>query len=64
MFFSLNIPPLRERKRRHKGNISESFLKSFDYKKFKSNEALWSEIIDELENYEIKGNIRELQNYA
>ena len=57
----LNIPPLRERKEDIR-EISESFLKSFDYKKFKSNEALWSEIIDELENYEIKGNIRELQN--
>lgn len=57
----LKIPPLRSRKEDIK-EIAESFLKSFNYKKYKSNEALWSEIIDELENYEMKGNIRELQN--
>jgi len=57
----LKIPPLRKR-REDIREIAVEFLKGFDYKKYKSNEALWSEIIDELENYEMKGNIRELQN--
>ncbi|MBR5467623.1 MAG: sigma 54-interacting transcriptional regulator [Firmicutes bacterium] len=57
----LKIPPLRKRKEDIR-EIAEEFLKNFDYKRYKSNEALWSEIIEELENYEMKGNVRELQN--
>ena len=42
--------------------IAVSFLKASDYKNYKSNEAMWHEIIDELSRYDLRGNIRELQN--
>lgn len=66
LFYRLNvleliIPPLRERKEDIK-EIAVSYLRTFNYKSYKSNQALWEEIIEELEKYELRGNIRELQN--
>lgn len=66
LFYRLNvlelkIPPLRERKDDIK-EISVEYLRSFNIRSYRANEALWNEIIDELEKYELKGNIRELQN--
>ena len=66
LFYRLNvlelkIPPLRERQEDIK-EISFDYLRSFNYKSFKSNEALWERIVDELDKYEMRGNIRELQN--
>ena len=57
----LKIPPLRNR-REDIAEIAVSFLKASDYKNYKSNEAMWHEIIDELSRYDLRGNIRELQN--
>ena len=57
----LKLPPLRMRRDDIK-EIAVSFLKGFDYKKYKSNEALWDEIIEEIEKFDLKGNVRELQN--
>ena len=57
----LKIPPLRNRMD-DIDIIAVDFLKANDYKNFKSNEALWREIINELKNYDMRGNVRELQN--
>ncbi len=57
----LKIPPLRQRKEDIE-EIAISFIKNADYKCFKSNEALWLEIVEELTKYDFRGNIRELQN--
>ena len=66
LFYRLNvleliIPPLRERKE-DIFEIAVSYLRTFNYKSYKNNQALWHEIIDELEKYELRGNVRELQN--
>ncbi len=66
LFYRLNvlelkIPALRERSEDIK-EISIHYLKSFNYGGFRANEALWEQIIEELEKYEFRGNIRELQN--
>ncbi|MCI8342800.1 MAG: sigma 54-interacting transcriptional regulator [Firmicutes bacterium] len=66
LFYRLNvleitIPPLRERKE-DIFDIAESYLRTFNYKSYKNNQALWREIIEELEKYELRGNVRELQN--
>ena len=66
LFYRLNvlelkILPLRER-REDIREISFEYLRSFNYKGFKSNEALWERLVEELGKYEMRGNIRELQN--
>ena len=59
--FPITLPPLRERKEDIK-DLSEFFARSFANKFNKSYKGISYQMLQQLNNYDFPGNIRELEN--